>query len=92
MIYTTDVDEFERLLTAARARLNQKAALWAGSGAYRLTPTRTAANVRAARQGGAAGVLLFSYEALTAEPGPSTPAVRDVLRAALIGEPAVQSP
>jgi uncharacterized lipoprotein YddW (UPF0748 family) len=92
MIYTTDAGEFERLLAAARARLHDRTALWAGIGAYRLTPARTAANVRAARHGGASGVLLFSYDSLTAEPGTSMPAVRDVLRSALIAEFTVQSP
>jgi uncharacterized lipoprotein YddW (UPF0748 family) len=92
MIYTADLEEFERLVAAARARLHDRADLWAGIGAYRLTPERTAANVRAARQAGAAGVLLFSYEALTAESATPLPVVRDLLRTALIGEPAVQSP
>ena len=33
MIYTTDAGEFERLLAAARARLHDRTALWAGIGA-----------------------------------------------------------
>jgi uncharacterized lipoprotein YddW (UPF0748 family) len=92
MIYTADPVEFEQLLTAARTRLAGRTGLWAGIGAYRLTAARTAANVRAARERGAEGVLLFSYEQLTADPALQMPAVRDTLRAVLVEGPAVQSP
>jgi hypothetical protein len=38
--------------------------VWAGIGAYRLTPADTVENIRAARRAGAAGVLLFSYDSV----------------------------
>ena len=45
--------------------------VWAGIGAYRLTPAQTIENIQAARRLGAAGVVLFSYDSLT---GPKPPA------------------
>jgi uncharacterized lipoprotein YddW (UPF0748 family) len=91
MIYTPDPAEFEHLLTAARTRLAGGTRLWAGIGAYRLTPAATATNIRAARHAGAEGVMLFSYEQLTGEPA-QMPAGMDTLRAVLMEAPAVQSP
>jgi hypothetical protein len=92
MIYTTDAAEFETQFAAVRARIAGGPALWAGIGAYRLPPARTAANVRAARHGGAAGVILFSYEQLSTATGSPPAAVRDLLRAALLEPVAWQSP
>jgi uncharacterized lipoprotein YddW (UPF0748 family) len=92
MIYTTDAAEFETQFAAVRARVAGGPALWAGIGAYRLPPARTAANVRAARHGGAAGVILFSYEQLSTATGSPPAAVRDLFRAALLEPVAWQSP
>jgi hypothetical protein len=39
--------------------------VWAGIGAYRLTPTQTIENIQTARRLGAAGIVLFSYDSLT---------------------------
>lgn len=69
MIYTTSPAEFEAQVADVRRTLGDTP-LWAGIGAYRLTADRTAANVRTARLGGAAGILLFSYDSLV---GPSAP-------------------
>jgi hypothetical protein len=41
--------------------------VWAGIGAYQLSPAQTLAHMAAATKLGA-GVILFSYEALTAPP------------------------
>ena len=38
--------------------------MWAGIGAYRLTPAQTIDHIAAARRNGAAGVVLFSYDSL----------------------------
>ena len=38
--------------------------IWAGIGAYRLTPAQTIENILTARRLGAAGVVLFSYDSL----------------------------
>ena len=39
-------------------------AVWAGIGAYRLSPAQTIENIQTARRLGAAGVVLFSYDSL----------------------------
>jgi uncharacterized lipoprotein YddW (UPF0748 family) len=39
--------------------------VWAGIGAYRLSPDQIAENVRSARRVGVGGVILFSYDSLT---------------------------
>jgi hypothetical protein len=74
-----------------RARLPDEVALWAGIGAYRLPPVQTAANVQAARQRGAAGVLLFSYERPSVAIDDGWPAVRERLRSALLGPAGLDS-
>lgn len=70
MIYTTGAAEFAAQLDEVVAAADA-VPVWAGIGAYRLPVARTAANVRAARRGGAAGVLLFSYDSLVAPSSPS---------------------
>jgi uncharacterized lipoprotein YddW (UPF0748 family) len=70
MIYTTDATEFS--LTVARVKTDAgPAPVWAGIGAYRLTPARTTENLRAVRKAGVAGVLLYSYDSLTSSDAPS---------------------
>ena len=39
--------------------------LWAGIGAYRLSPSQIVENVQAARRLGVTGMILFSYDSLT---------------------------
>jgi hypothetical protein len=75
-----------------RARLADRAWLWAGIGAYRLPAAGTAARVRAARAHGADGVVLFSYEQLSEQTADALPAVRHELRSALVGPAERQSP
>jgi uncharacterized lipoprotein YddW (UPF0748 family) len=60
-----DAVEFAAQIPAARG-LAGETALWAGIGAYRLSSAQIVGNVAAARQAGAAGILLFSYDTLTA--------------------------
>jgi uncharacterized lipoprotein YddW (UPF0748 family) len=85
MIYTTDETEFTSAITDLRDALGD-VPIWAGIGAYRLSASRAAANVRIARRAGVAGVLLFSYDSLV---GPSalTPDYLAALRPVLL-EPA----
>jgi hypothetical protein len=40
--------------------------VWAGIGAYRLSPAQTIESIRIARRRGAAGIVLFSYDSLVA--------------------------
>jgi uncharacterized lipoprotein YddW (UPF0748 family) len=63
MAYTASLPAFNRQVAAARAAAAPQA-VWAGIGAYRLTPAQTVDHIDAARQAGAAGVILFSYDSL----------------------------
>ena len=55
--------------------------MWAGIGAYRLSPAQIADNVQAARRIGAGGVILFSYDSL-ADPARGPDYLSRVARAA----------
>jgi uncharacterized lipoprotein YddW (UPF0748 family) len=63
MAYTTDTARFAEQIAAAREAAGSRA-VWAGIGAYRLSPTQTVENIQTARRLGAAGVVLFSYDSL----------------------------
>jgi hypothetical protein len=60
MAYTPDSRLFREQVKAAQARLGPGQAVWAGVGAYRLTPDGVVEKIEAARDVGAAGVVLFS--------------------------------
>ncbi len=70
MAYTPEPAKFAELIAAARDIVGGRA-IWAGIGAYRLTPAQTIENIQAARKLGTAGFVLFSYDSLT---GPKPPA------------------
>jgi uncharacterized lipoprotein YddW (UPF0748 family) len=70
MAYTQEPARFAEQIAAARDVAGGRA-VWAGIGAYRLTPAQTIENIQAARRLGAAGFVLFSYDSLT---GPKPPA------------------
>ena len=80
MAYTTDVDVFQKQIAAARDYAGSRP-LWAGIGAYQLSSVQTLGHIAAARKLGAAGISLFSYEALVAPPN-SSDAVSELGRAA----------
>lgn len=80
MAYSTDAEVFERQIAAAQALAGERP-VWAGVGAYRLSPAQTIAHVAAARRLGAGGVVLFSYESLIAAPN-SAASLKDLGRAA----------
>lgn len=63
MVYTTDASVFESQVVRART-LAARARLWAGIGAYRLSPEQTVGHIDVAREAGADGVVLFSYDSL----------------------------
>jgi uncharacterized lipoprotein YddW (UPF0748 family) len=65
MIYTTDASEFTTQAQAIDVELGE-IPFWAGIGAYRLPVAQTIEHVRLARRAHAAGVLLFSYDQLSA--------------------------
>ena len=64
MAYTTESNRFAELIAAAREAAGARP-VWAGIGAYRLSPKETVDNIQTARRLGAAGVVLFSYDSLT---------------------------
>lgn len=80
MAYTTDAGTFEKQIAAARAYAGSRP-VWAGIGAYQLTPAQTLSHIAAARQLGAAGIILFSYESLVTPPN-SAGSVSELGRAA----------
>jgi uncharacterized lipoprotein YddW (UPF0748 family) len=67
MAYTQDAGVFDAQIASAR-QVAGLGPLWAGIGAYRLTPARTVENIVAARRLGASGVILFSYDSLVQPP------------------------
>ena len=71
MAYTPDVDLFARQISLARDFAGDRP-VWAGVGAYRLSSTATLQHIEAARRAGAAGVVLFSYDALVSAPNSAT--------------------
>jgi uncharacterized lipoprotein YddW (UPF0748 family) len=80
MAYTAEPDTFQRQVAAAREHAGSRP-VWAGIGAYQLSATQTLSHIAAARKLGAAGIILFSYEALAAPPN-SSDAVSELGRAA----------
>lgn len=66
MAYTPDSRLFRDQVKAAEARLWPGQAVWAGIGAFRLSPEGIVEKIETAREAGAAGVVLFSHEALSA--------------------------
>lgn len=64
MAYTTEPARFAEQIAAAREAAGSRA-VWAGIGAYRLSPRETIDNIQTARRLGATGVVLFSYDSLT---------------------------
>ena len=71
MAYTQEPARFAEQIAAARDAAGASA-VWAGIGAYRLSPAQTIENIQTARRLGAAGVILFSYDSLT-DPRASAP-------------------
>lgn len=67
MAYTIDAEVFATQIKEIRA-LTPGSRLWAGIGAYRLSPRQTLENINTAKELGANGIILFSYDNLA---GPS---------------------
>jgi uncharacterized lipoprotein YddW (UPF0748 family) len=63
MAYTQDPARFAEQIAAARHTAGGRP-VWAGIGAYRLSPAQTIDNILTARKLGAAGVILFSYDSI----------------------------
>ena len=71
MAYSLEPGRFAEQIAAAREAAGTRL-VWAGIGAYRLTPAQTIEHIQTARRLGAAGVVLFSYDSLT-NPRQTTP-------------------
>ena len=67
MAYTTEPDIFQKQIAAARDYAGSRP-VWAGIGAYKLSPAQTLTHIAAANKLGVAGIILFSYESLAAPP------------------------
>ena len=80
MAYTTDTTTFAHQVSAA-TELAGDHPVWAGFGAYRLSPAQIADNVQTARRLGAGGIILFSYDSL-ADPARGPDYLTRVARAA----------
>ena len=63
MAYTTNAATFRTQIAAVEQYAGARP-VWAGIGAYQLSPSATIDNIRSARQLGAEGVILFSYDNL----------------------------
>ena len=91
MAYTQEPARFAEQIAAARDIAGGRA-IWAGIGAYRLTPAQTVENIEAARRLGAAGFVLFSYDSLTGPKPPAPDYLATVSRAAFSSTRASTSP
>ena len=67
MAYTTESDVFEKQVAAAVSYAGSRP-VWAGIGAYQMPASQTLTHIAAANKLGAAGIILFSYEAMAAPP------------------------
>lgn len=63
MAYTQEPARFAEQIAEAREVAGTRR-LWAGIGAYRLSPEQTIENILTARRLGADGIILFSYDSL----------------------------
>ncbi len=83
MAYTPEAARFAEHIAAARQAAGERP-IWAGIGAYRLTPTQTIENIQAARRLGASGIVLFSYDSMT-DPRQSAPDYLAIVSRAAFG-------
>jgi uncharacterized lipoprotein YddW (UPF0748 family) len=90
MAYTQESARFVEQISAAREAAGPHA-VWAGIGAYRLTPSQTIDDIQAARRLGAAGFVLFSYDSLTGAKPPAADYLATVSRGAFAAAAAPDS-
>src|SRR6185295_17099283 len=90
MVYTTDAARFAEQIAAVRAAAGTRA-VWAGIGAYRLTPSQTIDNIQTARRVGVEGVVLFSYDSLI-DPRQTSPDYLSVVGRAVFAAPDASAP
>jgi uncharacterized lipoprotein YddW (UPF0748 family) len=83
MAYTPDASRFAAQIASARDIAGTRP-VWAGIGAYRLSPAQTIENIHAARRLGAAGFVLFSYDSLTGGSSPAPDYLATVRKGAFV--------
>lgn len=83
MAYTPETARFVEHIAAARQVAGERP-VWAGIGAYRLTPAQTIENIQAARKLGVSGIVLFSYDSMT-DPRQSAPDYLGIVSRAAFG-------
>jgi len=89
MAYAIEPARFAEQIAAARMTAGTHP-VWAGIGAYRLSPQETIDNIQAARRLGATGIILFSYDSLVAPRPTASDYLAVVGRAAFAaGAPAI---
>jgi uncharacterized lipoprotein YddW (UPF0748 family) len=86
MAYTTDADKFAEQIAQVRAAAGSRV-VWAGIGSYRLSAKETIDNIVTARRLGASGIVLFSYDNLTASAESASTYLSAVDRAAFSPTP-----
>ena len=91
MAYTPEPARFAEQIAAVRDLAGGRV-VWAGIGAYRLTPAQTIENIQAARRIGTAGFVLFSYDSLTGPNPPAADYLGTVSRAAFATTRATSNP
>ena len=91
MAYTPEPARFAEQIAAVRDLAGGRV-VWAGIGAYRLTPAQTIENIQAARRIGTAGFVLFSYDSLTGPNPPAADYLGTVSRAAFATTRATTTP
>ena len=84
MAYTQEPARFAEQIAIARQAAGNRP-VWAGIGAYRLSPAQTIENIQTARKLGAAGVILFSYDSLI-DPHQSAPDYLSTIGRAVFAE------
>ena len=73
MAYATDTQTFRKYIETAQASAGATGRkVWAGIGAYRVPVESAVEKINAAREIGAAGIILFSYD-FTVNTGPLNP-------------------
>jgi uncharacterized lipoprotein YddW (UPF0748 family) len=89
MAYTQEPARFAEQIAAARDIAGGRA-VWAGIGAYRLTPSQTIDNIQTTRRLGTGGFILFSYDSLI-NPAQAPDYLATVSRSAFGGVGAVET-
>ncbi len=90
MAYTQEPGRFAEQIAAARDIAGGQA-VWAGIGAYRLTPAQTVENIQTTRRLGTGGFILFSYDSLIAPTQAAPDYLATVSRGAFSGFRATES-